>query len=138
MYIAAGATFLIEWDASTAKTFGVWCSAFTRLDPRSLPQGTPRTSDSWLLSIAPQTAALPIPLILNPLDACTLLLRISAHLHVPFTSPSLSLQLLATSSLLEPSTVPRSKRLLCLISLPLHPSTDSPRHPHLYSPLHPA
>lgn len=64
MYIAAGATFLIEWDASTAKTFGVWCSAFTRLDPRSLPQGTPRTSDSWLLSIAPQTAALPIPFLI--------------------------------------------------------------------------
>lgn len=64
MYIAAGATFLIEWDASTAKTFGVWCAAFTWLDPRSLPQGTPKTSDSWLLSIAPQTAALPTPFLI--------------------------------------------------------------------------
>lgn len=73
MHVGEEATFLMEWDATTAKSFGVWFSAFTRPDPR-IPTGHSQKSLlPAFLFIPPQTSLR--TQFLLPSVACVLLLR---------------------------------------------------------------
>ena len=74
MHVGEEATFLMEWDATTAKAFVVWFSAFTKPDPRK--PSTRHSQKSLLLAflfIPPQTSSR--TQFLLPSVACVLLLH---------------------------------------------------------------
>lgn len=170
MHVGEEATFLMELFATTAKTLGVWFSAFTRPDPRNSQNSlllaflsiSPQTSLFCFLSfrdkVSPCSPGCPRPqkstglflpsagiksvrhhrpassnfftnTILNP-HGCLYIASSSLHTYTTLSPlrPSMQilkalgpLRFLSTSSPLGPSTIPQSKRLLCIISSRLLP-----------------